>query len=219
MSSKETLINQWRAHNVDSDILEAFLTVPREHFVIDSEMKQYAYDDNPLPTLRKQSLSQPTTVIMMLQALQVKQGHRVFEVGSGAGYNATLLAELVGKDGYVVTTEVIPELVAVSRRKMEELDYSNFTVFETDGSEGYLQQAPYDRIIITAACPSFPQPLIDQLKDEGIILAPIGDPEKQQLVKGTKKNGKLSLEFLGPFCFVPMIGKLGFKEIELPNKR
>ena len=216
MSSKNELLLNWQDKNVDERLLLAFEQIPRELFV-PPQFKEYAYEDQPLPTVRKQSISQPTTIMIMLQSLEIKEGERVFEIGAGAGYQAALISKIIGKSGTLVTVDVIPELVQLAKRNMKDLKLTNVIVLEADGSEGFLAQAPYDRIIITAACPNIPQPVIDQLREGGVIVAPVGDLEGQTLVKGTKVNGKLELDFLGPFRFVPMIGKYGFKEVDLFN--
>jgi protein-L-isoaspartate(D-aspartate) O-methyltransferase len=213
MTTKQYLLAKWRAINAKQDILDAFAAVPREHFIVDEEMKELAYHDQPLPTMRKQSLSQPSTVMIMLQALELAEGQQVFEVGAGVGYNAALMAHLVGSTGKITSTEVIPELVHLAKTHVEMLGMTNVDILEADGSAGY--KGPYDRIIITAACPTIPQPLIDQLKLGGIVVAPVGDIEDQTMVKGIKREKGLDLIFLGPFKFVPLKGKYGFKEVEM----
>lgn len=213
-TSKQQLLHFWHQQNLDPRLLEAFAAIPRENF-IPPHLRAYAYEDQPLPTIRKQSISQPTTVMIMLQALELQKGDKVFELGAGMGYQAALISQLVGKRGKVVTSDVIPELVQMTRGNAEELGLKNVLVIEGDGGEGYPEEAPYDKIIITAACPTVPQPLIDQLKEGGIVIAPIGDLQSQTMVRGSKVNGRLELEFLGPFVFVPMKGKHGFQEEEL----
>lgn len=214
MHTKEQLVNHWREVHFDENILTAFLLIPREEF-ISADLQHYAYADQPLPTLRKQSISQPTTIALMLQALQIKPGEKVFEVGAGVGYQAALIGTMIGPSGKLITTEVIPELVFAAQENLKRLNLSNVIVIEADGSEGAPAEAPFDKIIITAACPMIPQPLIDQLKENGIIIAPVGDLESQTMVKGIKNQGRLELEFLGPFAFVPLKGKYGFKEVEM----
>ena len=209
-------MHHWRSANLNEHLLNAFNTIPRENFVPPT-LRDRAYEDKPLPTLRGQSISQPTTVMVMLDALDVEQGDKVFEIGSGAGYQAALLSKLVGDNGNVLSTEVVPELVTLAKNNMNDLNISNVEIMEMDGSEGDPLGAPYDKIIITAACPTIPQPLIDQLKDGGIIVAPVGDLKSQTMIKGTKNGERLELDFIGPFQFVPMKGKHGFKETELFN--
>ncbi len=213
-TTKEQLLHFWYAQNFDYALLKAFAAIPREKFV-SQKLRRFAYADQPLPTMRRQSISQPTTVMLMLQALEVQKGEKVFELGAGAGYQAALLSYLVGKKGKVVSVEVIPELVQLARVNLAELGMKNALILEGEGGEGYREEAPYDKIIITAACPTVPQPLIDQLKEGGIVVAPVGDLESQTMIKGTKVDGRLAVEFLGPFLFVPMKGQHGFKEVEM----
>ncbi len=213
MLVKQHLIDFWRDKNIVSNenIFHAFQNIPREHF-LPSPLKQFAYHDHPLPTMRDQSISQPTTIMIMLQALDPQPGHSVFEVGAGVGYQAALLSHIVGNSGKVITTDILPELIHTTRQNLQTINRTNVKVLESDGAAGYEDAAPYDRVIITCACSSIPQPLIDQLKDGGIIVAPVGDLEQQTMVKGTKRGFTLDLEFLGDFRFVPMRGKYGFKD-------
>lgn len=211
MASKQELMQFWKSMGVDERLLDSFSKIPREQF-IPPQLKIHAYDDHPLPTVRNQSISQPSTIMIMLRALDLHPGDNVFEVGAGAGYQAALMAQVVGKKGKIVTVDVIPELVHFARCNTADLNLKQVQVLEGDGAEGYIEAAPYDKIIITAACPLIPQPLIDQLKEGGIIVAPVGDLQSQILVKGIKVNGKLELEFLGNFVFVPLMGKYGFEE-------
>src|SRR3989344_2523639 len=172
MTTKNQLVQFWKTMNVDEELLQAFLNVPREQFVLPS-LKKHAYEDRPLPTIRKQSISQPSTVMIMLNALELNPGEKILEIGAGVGYQAALLATLIGPTGKLITIDVIPELVQLARRNLESLGLQNTLVLESDGGEGYSPEAPYDKIILTAACPTIPQPLIDQLKEDGIILAPV----------------------------------------------
>lgn len=208
--SKQQLLNFWRKMQVKESLLWAFQEVPRELFIA-KELKDKAYHDHPLPTIRKQSISQPTTIMMMLQALELHPGHHIFEIGAGAGYQAALISKIIGPEGSLITTDVIPELIQIARHNLNKLDLRNVTILEADGGNGYPQEAPYDRIVVTTACPSIPEPLIDQLKEGGIIIAPVGDLDNQTMVKGIKQQGRLSLEFLGSFRFVPLQGKWGFE--------
>jgi protein-L-isoaspartate(D-aspartate) O-methyltransferase len=210
--TKQDLLQFWKEMNVDENILKAFEEIPREDFVPKNLLEQ-AYDDNPLPTLRKQSVSQPTTIMVMLQALELKPGDKVFEIGAGVGYQAALIAKLIAP-GKLITTEVIPELVKATRDNLKKLNITNVEVIEGDGSEGHLE-APFDKVVITAACPAVPEPLVEQMKEGAIVVAPVGSLLDQTMVKGVKNNNRLELEFLGSFRFVPLIGKHGFKEVEL----
>ena len=166
----------------------------------------------PLPLLRGKTISQPTTVMLMTHALELKQGDKIFEVGTGSGYQASIIAKIVGPKGKVITTEVVPELVQFAKQNLKKAEIDNVFVYEEDGSNGMPSEAPFDNIIITAACKEFPKPLVEQLKTDGIIVGPVGNEREQEMVRGIKdKNGHLELEFLGPFLFTPMYGKYGFE--------
>jgi len=209
MMQKELLVRFWEEQGIHPKVIDAFLRIPREFFV-SPELYKHAYDDIPLPTIRGQSISQPTTVMLMTQALDVQEGHHILEIGSGVGYQASILSKLVG-NGKVASTEIMPELVEVARKNVMTLGCSNVSIHETDGSRGLLPHAPFDRVMITAACPKIPEPIIEQTKEGGIIIAPVGDLHEQVMVKAIKVGQRLDLEFLGPFAFVPLQGKYGFE--------
>ena len=139
-------------------------------------------------------------------------GNKVFEIGTGSGYQAAIIAKIVGPEGKVITTEVVPELVQLARENLKRAGIKNVQVLEEDGSNGMPKEAPFDKIIITAASKEFPHPLLEQLKPEGIIVGPVGNKFEQEMVRGYKdKKGKLGLEFFGPFLFTPLYGKFGFE--------
>lgn len=210
---KLQLIEKWEYEGVVSDkrVLDAFKKVRREQFVLD-EYKDQTYLDEPLPIPAGQTISQPTTVVLMLDALDVKQGQKVLEIGAGSGYNAALLGVLVGKNGKVITTEIVPELVGFAKNNLKKAGIANVKVVHSDGSIGYAKEAPYDRIICTAAAPRIPKALEAQLKEGGILLIPVGPMYAQRMIKARKVKGKLETEDLGDFIFVPLIGKFGVKE-------
>ena len=190
--------------------LNAFKDINREDFIPKS-LNSRAYEDIPLPLLRGKTISQPTTVMIMTHALELQHNEKVFEIGAGSGYQAAIIAKIV-EPGKVITTEIIPELVSFAKQNLAKAKIENVEIYETDGSKGLLDKAPYDKIIITAACKEFPKPLLEQLKPNGIIVGPVGDIYEQERVRGIKdKNNKLQLEFLGPFLFTPMYGKYGFE--------
>ena len=213
MDQKTELMDFWkRGLGLNESELKAFKDVDREDFVPQG-IKDRAYEDIPLPILRGKTISQPTTVMMMTHALELKEGEKVFEIGTGSGYQSAIIAKIVGTKGKVITTEVIPELVNFSRQNLAKAGIKNAEVYEDDGSKGMKEKAPFDKIIITAACKEFPKPLLEQLKLEGIIVGPVGDAYEQEMVRGRKdKKGKLELEFLGQFLFSPLYGKYGFED-------
>ncbi|MCH8004396.1 MAG: protein-L-isoaspartate(D-aspartate) O-methyltransferase [Nanoarchaeota archaeon] len=212
MTQKTELINFWKQSLGFREIeLNAFKDVNREDFIPEN-LKYRAYEDMPLPLIRGKTISQPTTVMMMTHALELQPGEKVFEIGAGSGYQAAIIAKIVGEKGKVITMEVVPELVSLAKQNLAKAKINNVEIYEDEGSKGMPKEAPFDKIIITCACKEFPKLLLEQLKPEGIILGPVGDKNEQEMVRGFKdKNNKLELEFLGPFLFSPMYGKYGFE--------
>lgn len=207
MTSKQDLIDYWKNTRLitDEKLLEAFKKVPREEFV-PSAFRQDAYGDYPLPIGADQTISQPSTVMIMIQALELKKTDKVLEIGAGSGYNAAIMAKLCKK---VISTEIVKELAEMAKRNIKKVGIKNMEVVHWDGSQGYPKEAPYDKIILTAGCKSIPPPLVEQLKENGIILAPVGWQYSLKMVKGRKVHGKLESESLGDFAFVPLQGKYG----------
>lgn len=212
MVQKPELIKFWKENFKFKDAeINAFTQLKREDFVSE-ELKDAAYQDTPLPLIRGKTISQPTTVMIMTSLLELKKGEKVFEVGTGSGYQAAIIAEIIGPKGKVITTEVVPELVHFAKKNLDKADIKNVIVYEEDGSKGMRNEAPFDKIIITSACREFPKPLIEQLKPDGIIVGPVGNEKEQEMIRGVKgKDGHLSLEFFGQFLFTPMYGKYGFE--------
>ena len=202
---KEDLAEQLRTFITDERVMQAFMTVPRELFV-PKTYQHDAYSDMPLPLLAGQTISQPTTVLLMTQFLQVKEGQKILEIGTGSGYQAAILSVLVGPKGKVITTEIIPELYAYAKERLKS--YKNVQVILTDGSQGYPKEASYDRIILTAASPRPPLHLLAQLKPKGLLLSPVGESSHQRMLRITKQG---EIEDLGGFLFVPLTGKYGFQ--------
>ncbi len=212
IEQKNQLMQFWKENfDFKEEELNAFRELNRADF-IPEELKERAYDDMPLPLLRGKTISQPTTVMIMTAALELQANDKVFEIGTGSGYQAAVIAKIVGPKGKVITTEVIPELVLFARNNLKKSNINNVGVYEEEGSRGMPEHAPFDKIIITAACKEFPKPLLDQLKTNGIIIGPVGNIYEQELVKGLKcQDGHIELQFLGPFLFTPMYGKYGFE--------
>ena len=207
---KEELISSWQERGVDVDptILEAFRLVPRHYFTL-PEYQKFAYADKPLPIPGGQTISQPATVVLMLDALNIKPGQRILEVGAGSGYNASMLATLVGPKGKVFSTEIIPELASFARKNLQKSDIKNVKVLQIDGSKGYSRQAPFDRIIVTAGAPRIPLALINQLANGGIMLIPADSNGSQTMFRISKSEGGIKIEDLGAYRFVPLTGKYG----------
>lgn len=160
-------------------------------------------------------------VSIMNEALELEVGHKVLEVGGGSGWHAATIAEIVApsntpkeKWGHVYTIERIAELAAFAKENIKNVGYEDrITVIHSDGTLGYPEMAPYDRILVAAAGPELPKPLVEQLADNGILLVPVGGAQfYQTLIKVRKQNGKVIKENLGGVAFVPLIGKHGFKQ-------
>ena len=189
---------------VDKKVLRAMAKVPRHEF-LPAELWDRAYDDTPLPIGENQTISQPYIVAYMIQALSLKKGDRVLEVGTGSGYQTALLAEIHEE---IYTVEVRPQLARKALAKLNELGYGDrVKIHIANGSLGYEEEAPFDGIIVAAATFNIPEPLIDQLAEKGKIIIPIGGRELQTLVRATKINGKLTEEELFKCMFVPLVRK------------
>jgi len=204
---KKSLARQWKESGIvkDNRLLKAFESVPRENF-IHEELVGDAYADHPLPIGYGQTISQPTTIMIMIEAMELKKTDKVLEIGAGSGYNAALMSRLCKK---VYTVEIVPELVHFARENLKKLKIGNVEVIGGDGSIGWKENAPYDKIMVTAGCPTMPKPLVDQLKEGGTIIAPVGGRWEQEMIKAKKVKGKLKQEHLGYFVFVPLIGRHG----------
>ena len=170
----------------------------QENFIL-QKYRADAYLDEPLPIGFGQTISQPTTVAIMTQAIEPDSGQKILEIGTGSGYQAAILSELVGPKGKVYTLERIKELALFAKKNLK--DYKNVLAIHTDGTKGYAKAAPYDRIIVTAAASELPMAIFKQLKEKGIMVIPIED----HLFKITKQKGKPVMEDLGLFAFVPLV--------------
>jgi protein-L-isoaspartate(D-aspartate) O-methyltransferase len=192
----------------DERVLEAIGHVPRHRFVSPGE-QIYAYEDRPLPILSGQTISQPYIVAYMLQALGLKDGEKVLEIGTGSGYQAALLAELAGE---VYTLERHLPLVQAAQHVLADLGYRTVSVHHADGSLGWLAAAPYDAIIVAAGAPVVPQPLLQQLAPAGSLIIPVGEPGRQSLQLWHREEDGFDFEELVPVAFVPLIGAHGWEE-------
>ncbi len=199
-------------------VKRAMLKVPRELFVPE-HLCELAYEDTPLPIGFGQTISAPHMVALMLEEAELDEGMKVLEVGTGSGYNAALIAEIVAPEGskrpgHVYSIERIPELAERARLNLERAGYGDrVTVIVGDGSKGYEPAAPYDRIIVTAAAPDIPEPLVKQLKPGGILLIPVGSRYSQELLKVVKRpDGSIVVKRVTPCIFVPLVGEFGWRE-------
>ncbi len=189
---------------LDSHVLKAMLQVPRHEFVT-ADYKHLAYADFPLPIGNNQTISQPYIVALMTQSALLKPADRVLEIGTGSGYQAAVLAEIVKE---VYTIEIIEDLASDSQDRLKRLGYDNVRVKHGDGYQGWQEFAPFDAILLTAAAPEIPKPLIDQLKEGGRMILPLEGFLFQNLVRMTKVKGQLKREEITGVRFVPMTGKV-----------
>ncbi len=191
------------------EVIEAFRQIPRENFVPEDH-KLFSYSDTPLRIGKEQTISAPHMVGMMLELLELEKGDKVLEVGAGSGYHAAMAAHIIGEGGHVYTIEYIEELASRARANIESIGFQNrITVINADGSKGLPEHAPYDRIMVACGAPDVPQPLMDQLKEGGIIILPVGSGYYQKLIRVRKMDGKFIKEDHGGCAFVPMVGEYG----------
>lgn len=204
---KKALIHTLRSKGIkDESLLDAFFKVPREKFVSEA-FRKYAYDDNALPIEHHQTISQPFTVAYMTTELEVRKGDKILEVGTGSGYQAAILSEL-GADVYSV--ERIEKLANHAGKLLEKLGYTVHLKIG-DGTLGWEENAPFDKIVVTAAAPSVPATLVKQLKVHGRMVVPVGSLETQRLFVVTKTNDGADYNIYESFKFVPLIGVEGWK--------
>ncbi|MDJ0774402.1 MAG: protein-L-isoaspartate(D-aspartate) O-methyltransferase [Mastigocoleus sp. MO_167.B18] len=186
----------------DKRVLAAISKVPRHEFV-DSSLRDLAYSDSPLPIGHNQTISQPYIVAYMTEAGEISPSDKVLEIGTGSGYQAAVLGE-IAKEVYSI--EIIPQLAIKARRTLTRLGYQNIQVKTGDGYQGWVENAPYDAIIVTAAPESIPKPLIEQLAINGKMVIPVGKSDQEIFVLTKTQNGTLSEKTI-PVRFVPMIRK------------
>jgi protein-L-isoaspartate(D-aspartate) O-methyltransferase len=193
----------------DDRVESALRNIPRHEFVPKSEL-DYAYDNEPLPIMKNQTISQPGVVVRMTEWLDVKDGQKILEIGTGSGWQSAILSYLVGK-GDVYSVERHPELVKFAQENLKKLNIDNVHVILGDGSLGYSEASSYDRIIITAACSEIPLPLLDQLKENGLIIAPVGDSSQSLVLLQKTSKGIVEIKNHSKYAFVPLHGKFGKK--------
>jgi protein-L-isoaspartate(D-aspartate) O-methyltransferase len=181
-------------------VLDAIRAVPRQWFV-DAPLER-AYLDRPLPIGWHQTISQPSVVAVMTQALELEPQNRVLEIGTGSGYQAAVLSKLAA---HVDTVEILAPLGDAARTRLAALGYANVEVRTGDGYGGWLEHAPYDRILLTAAPLEVPRTLFEQLAKGGVLVAPVGEGATQRLVRWRERDGRLLEEDLGRILFVPMV--------------
>ena len=191
----------------DPHVIDAFLKVARHKF-IPEKLRGSAYADFPVPIGEGQTISQPYIVALMTECLGLSGKEKVLEIGTGSGYQAAILAELAGQ---VYSIERFPSLAKTAESVLQELGYSNIIIKVGDGTLGWEEEAPFSRIIITAATPEVPSPLIEQLQDSGKMVLPLGESFSQVLTIIEKRGSELKKESVCGCVFVPLIGKYGYR--------
>ena len=205
---RRALVQKIKAKGIsDPRVLEAMETVPR-HAFLDNAFQEHAYQDKAFQIGEGQTISQPYTVAFQTELLGVQPGHRILEIGTGSGYQCSILLELGGK---VYSIEYNLTLHRRAKAILRQLGYQA-TLVHGDGSQGLPTYAPYDGIVVTAGAPSVPQVLIDQLKEDGRLIIPVGNRKKQEMMLITKaSDGTISRKSYDFFSFVPLLGKDGWK--------
>ena len=191
----------------DLRVLQAIGKVPR-HVFFENALLDHAYQDKAFPIGEGQTISQPYTVAFQTEKLEIKPKDKVLEIGTGSGYQASILMEL-GAIVYTIEYNIV--LFEKTKKFLPEMGYKPF-FFQGDGSKGIPSKAPFDKIIVTAGAPILPDALTDQLAEGGILIIPIGDRERQMMVRIRKKNGKLVREDFDYFAFVPLLGEKGWNK-------
>lgn len=203
MNSLESLIAHLKQTGVlrTESIINAFKEIDRKDFVKE-EFLSFAYEDSPLPIGGEQTISQPFTIAFILELLKPQKGEHVLDVGSGSGYTTALLSHLVGNAGKIVGVEIIPELVTLGRNNLSKYNFTNAEIKQAGDTLGIPEEAPYDKILVSASAGKIPKALIDQLKIGGVMVAPIGN----DIWKIEKEaSGNLEIEKHHGFAFVPLI--------------
>ncbi|MDZ4715738.1 MAG: protein-L-isoaspartate(D-aspartate) O-methyltransferase [Cytophagales bacterium] len=192
---------------LDEAVLEAIGKVPR-HAFFDDALLSHAYEDKAFPIGEGQTISQPYTVAFQTEKLLVKPGDKILEIGTGSGYQACILLEMGAK---VYTIEYNRRLFERTRESLPLLGYNPY-FFHGDGSKGLPVRAPFDKILVTAGAPVIPEALVQQLANNGVLVVPVGNREKQIMLRLTKKNDTIKKEEFDTFAFVPLLGKEGWKD-------
>ena len=197
------VVSQLLNRNIkDTNVLDAMGKIPR-HLFVDKNYRDEAYSDYPIPIIMGQTISQPYIVALMTQELEIANNEKILEIGTGSGYQTAILAELAKE---VYTVETIKELFEGAQNILKNLEYQNIHFKNSDGYNGWLEEAPFDKIIVTAAPMEIPELLTSQLKEKGIMLIPIGFPSQTQILyKVTKYGSRIIKEEVANVAFVPLI--------------
>lgn len=192
----------------DGATVNAFLSVPR-HLFVEEALRNQAYSDYPLPIGNEQTISQPYIVALMIENLMLSPDDRVLEIGTGSGYQTAILAKIARE---VFSVERIEELAKKADGLLKQLGYNNVRIRVDDGTQGWIEQCPFDAIVVAAASPDIPRPLIDQLKDGGRLVIPVGGRSSQELVQAVKEGDEVVRRNLGSCRFVKLIGEFGWMD-------
>ncbi len=192
----------------DERVISAMLKVPR-HLFVDEALMAQAYSDYPLPIGEGQTISQPFMVAFMTEALGLRGTERVLEIGTGSGYQTAVVAELSGR---VYSIERIPSIADRARKTLDSLGYPNIVIKIGDGTLGWEEESPFDAILVTAGAPQVPHTYMEQLAEGGRLVIPVGGEFVQELMRITKKKGRIERESLGGCRFVKLVGRYGWQE-------
>ncbi len=192
----------------DARVLASMMAVPR-HLFVPADMRSFAYSDGPLPIGQGQTISQPYIVALMTQLLELQGTETILEVGTGSGYQAAVLSRLAEQ---VYTVERSGELANLAREVLESLGVENVIIRQGDGSGGLPEFAPFHGVIVTAAAPKVPRPLLDQLTSDGRLVLPVGGREGQVLERWSRDRDEFHVERVAPVAFVPLIGAHGWPD-------
>ena len=197
----------WEGRIKSKIVEKAFLETPRELF-LPEKLKSYAYVDTPLEIGNGQTISAPHMVAIMCEELDIQKEQKILEIGAGSGYHAAVISKIVGPKGHIYTIERFSSLSEFAQKNLKNANIENVTVETGDGSLGLPKYAPYDRIYVTCAAPDIPKPLIDQLKDPGQLMVPVGHTICTLFLL-EKNHGEITKKNLGGCAFVPLVGKYG----------
>ncbi len=207
--NNQNLIKLLKSEGIyDNNVIESIKTLIREKFIL-SEYISLAYSNQALPIVSGQTISQPYTVAFMIQELELKKHDKILEIGAGSGWNSALINFITKNTVYSI--EYDKKVAEFAKNNLKNNNISGIRIIIGDGNKGYEAEAPYDKIIVTAACSRIPIELVNQLNNKGILLVPVGNLYEQDLLKIKKVNETLETKNLGKFVFVPLIGKYGFK--------
>lgn len=203
----DLIINMKKIGFLNENKIELAIRKNPRHEFVPISLKEKAYEDAPLSIMRDQTISQPSVVSRMTEWLDVREGQKILEIGSGSGWQTAILSYLVGH-GKVYSIERHSELVEFARKNLDKLGIKNVKVILGDGSLGLTEESPFDRIIITAACKKVPELLLEQLSNDGLLIAPVGEFQQSMILLKKTPNGVVEIKKQPGYVFVPLLGKM-----------